>query len=414
MGIEREKNVLYISYDGMTDPLGQSQVIPYLKGLSQLGYRFTLLSFEKPVRYQKSGKAIEAQLTLAGIEWVPLTYTKRPPIISTIWDLIKLRRKAFALQRTKHFSIVHCRSYISSFVGMALKRNHGVKFLFDMRGFYADERVDGKIWNLKNPIYRLIYYFFKRKEKQFLSQADQVISLTHKGKDIIHSWKEMEHLPIEVIPCCADLSLFSPSGIQQNRQAELREKLNLTESKFVLSYLGSIGTWYMLPQMLDFFKCLLEKIPSAKFLFITTDPPEIILAEAAKKNIPETAFIITPSERKELPTLLSLSDWSIFFIKPVFSKSASSPTKQGEIMGMGIPLICNSGVGDVDKIMKSVPSAGILVDLPNARFNEVVEQMINFKVCPQDIINATPPIYSLAEGIKRYQKIYDAWSKAEL
>src|SRR5205814_6316570 len=36
--------VLYISYNGMLDPLGQSQVIPYLKELSKLGVRFTLLS----------------------------------------------------------------------------------------------------------------------------------------------------------------------------------------------------------------------------------------------------------------------------------------------------------------------------------------------------------------------------------
>ena len=29
------KQVLFISYNGMLDPLGQSQVIPYLKELSQ-------------------------------------------------------------------------------------------------------------------------------------------------------------------------------------------------------------------------------------------------------------------------------------------------------------------------------------------------------------------------------------------
>jgi hypothetical protein len=42
------KNILYIAYDGMTDPLGQSQVLPYISGLSKLGYQFTLISCEKP------------------------------------------------------------------------------------------------------------------------------------------------------------------------------------------------------------------------------------------------------------------------------------------------------------------------------------------------------------------------------
>ncbi len=46
-------NILYLSYDGMTDPLGQSQVLPYLKGLSKEGYHIHLLSYEKEDRYKE-------------------------------------------------------------------------------------------------------------------------------------------------------------------------------------------------------------------------------------------------------------------------------------------------------------------------------------------------------------------------
>ena len=38
--------ILYISYDGMLEPLGQSQVIPYLGMLSKK-YKIFLISFEK-------------------------------------------------------------------------------------------------------------------------------------------------------------------------------------------------------------------------------------------------------------------------------------------------------------------------------------------------------------------------------
>ena len=47
------KHILFISYDGMTDPLGQSQVIPYLAGLCKFGYRFTILSCDKQDRYAR-------------------------------------------------------------------------------------------------------------------------------------------------------------------------------------------------------------------------------------------------------------------------------------------------------------------------------------------------------------------------
>lgn len=47
------KNILYISYDGMTDPLGQSQVLPYIINLNKENYNFHLVSFEKPDRLKK-------------------------------------------------------------------------------------------------------------------------------------------------------------------------------------------------------------------------------------------------------------------------------------------------------------------------------------------------------------------------
>jgi hypothetical protein len=44
------RRVLFISYNGMLDPLGQTQVIPYLRELAKRGVSFTLLSFERARR----------------------------------------------------------------------------------------------------------------------------------------------------------------------------------------------------------------------------------------------------------------------------------------------------------------------------------------------------------------------------
>jgi len=52
-------NVLYITYDGLTDPLGTSQILPYIAGLSKSGYRFTVISAEKPDVYAAGKKEIE-------------------------------------------------------------------------------------------------------------------------------------------------------------------------------------------------------------------------------------------------------------------------------------------------------------------------------------------------------------------
>src|SRR5690606_6417417 len=119
-----------------------------------------------------------------------------------------------------------------------------------------DERVDGKIWNLDSKVYKTIYNYFKRKEKEFLTKSDYTISLTSNGKREIESWDtiDQEKVKIKVIPCCVNLDLFDPSKISLTEKQTLKKSLNLNEDAFILGYVGSIGTWYMLPEMLDYFK----------------------------------------------------------------------------------------------------------------------------------------------------------------
>ena len=246
--------VLYISYDGMTDPLGQSQVIPYLSGLVRYGHSISLISAEKSEKESdrtRIGKIISA----AGIEWFPVTYTKKPPVISTIRDIRKIMLLSEKLFHEKKIEAIHCRSYVAAIVGLWMKKNFGVKFIFDMRGFWADERVEGAIWHLKNPVYRTVYNYFKRKEKLFLENADAIVSLTENAKQEILTWKKIKNQPlsIEVIPCCVDMNLFDSKKNSDSEIQKKKSELGLSDAKFVLSYCGSIGTWYLCDEMLEFF-----------------------------------------------------------------------------------------------------------------------------------------------------------------
>lgn len=403
-------NVLYLSYDGLTDGLGRSQVLPYIFGLRKLGHTFTIISFEKEVPFEKDRETIQRLVDEAGVNWIPLKYTASPPILSTVYDVFHLRHTAEKLHAKTPFDIVHCRSYITSLVGLGLKRNFGVKFVFDMRAFYADERVDGGLWTLSNPIFKAVYDFFKKKEIEFLSNADHSISLTEKGKEIIRSWNTVKNqpVPIEVIPCCADLEHFHPSQVNPDMKSELRRKLNLSEDDFVITYLGSVGTWYMLDEMLDFFKILLQKRPNSKFLFITPDSSESILKEAGKRGIPSDRFSIDRAKREEVPTYLSLANAAIFFIKPVFSKSGSSPTKHGEMLGMGLPVIANSGVGDVDRIIEDTQSGILVREFTDEAYQEACDQIDSLlKIPTENLQAAAQKYYSLEEGVKRYNSVYE-------
>src|SRR5665647_3220681 len=148
------KRILFISYDGMTDPLGQSQVIPYLAGLTKFGYTFTLLSCDKPDKYAMHKEYVQKLLALYPIQWVSIPYHKNPPIISSWYDYRMIRKTAVKLHLQEKFDLVHTRVGVPALVGYWLKKNLGIKFLNDIRGFWADERVDGGMWNIKNPIYK--------------------------------------------------------------------------------------------------------------------------------------------------------------------------------------------------------------------------------------------------------------------
>jgi glycosyltransferase involved in cell wall biosynthesis len=401
--------VLYISYDGMTDPLGQSQVIPYLLKLTGYGYHFHILSFEKEKNFLAEKDSVARLLKQHNIEWYPLPYTLTPPVLSTVSDLKKMKFKSRALTEKYNIQLVHCRSYIPGLVGLHLKKKYGVRFLFDMRGFWADERVDGGLWNLKKPLYWLIYRYFKSKERKMLKSADAVISLTHAAKKEIANWKlkPSGEVPVTVIPCCADLDLFNP-GIQDPEQLKiLKSELILEDHHPVLSYLGTIGTWYMLEEMMEFFRQLLFTYPTAVLLFITKENPEHIMQIALEKDIPPELIRITSASREKVPLYLSLSDVSLFFIKPAWSKKASSPTKQGEIMAMGIPLICNTGVGDTDAIVEKYHS-GILIEAGNQQsYRKAIKDLENLKDFKKaDIRTGANDYFSLEKGVQKYLEVY--------
>lgn len=393
----------------MTDPLGQSQVMPYLFALSASGYKITLISFEKEIVYQKNKENVEVKLTKNKIDWVPLTYTKRPPIFSTIWDIYKLKKTVFNLYKRHDFKLVHCRSYISALVGLKCKQKYNSFFVFDMRGFWADERVDGKIWHLMNPIYSLIYGYFKRKERNFLHSSDHIVVLTHEAKKIIGAWlgDKKSSKNISVIPCSVDMSLFDFNNIDHTRVNELRKNLNIKPDDFVLGYIGSIGTWYMLPEMLSFFKVLKSKKTNAKFLFISKEDKKLILNEAVKLGLNKSDIIITPSELDKIPYYSSLFTVSIFFIKACFSKKASSPTKQGEIMSMGIPIVCNSGIGDTDLIINESKSGILINDFTDSEYENAILKIDNaLKIDKEDSRQVAKKYYDLNKATDSYIKIY--------
>ncbi|HEY9005067.1 MAG TPA: glycosyltransferase [Ohtaekwangia sp.] len=383
------RSILYLSYDGLTDPLGQSQILPYLAGLSKEGYAITIISFEKPEKYISSKAKISACCEQYNLDWQPLLYHKSPPVLSTLYDLYLLRKQASALHKQKQFSIVHCRSYITALVGMWLKKKYSIKFIFDMRGFWADERVEGGLWNQRHFVYRTVYKFFKKKEQEFLKHADAIVVLTEAAREVVLSWQAEDK--VTVIPCCVDLQLFNPARITAGQRSSLRNKLGIGTHDYTVLYLGSIGTWYLWDDMVAFFRKIKAERPDAKFLVLTPDSDRIK---------PDKDFIVLSAAREDVPLYIAASDVSVCFIKPSFSKKGSSATKMAEVLAMGVPVVANTGWGDVEFFRMRMANFFVINDIRES------PQPTKYSTGPQDEFFYS--LFALDSGIARYKQVYDA------
>lgn len=275
---------LFVSIDGMTNPLGQSQVLPYLVGLAKKGYSIGIVSCEKEANWKQNQIHVNNITKAANIKWEYSFYKNSIPFLSQLQNYNSLKKivKQTIINSPNHI-ILHCRSYLAGLIGLNAKKKFSTGLIFDMRGFWADERIDGGIWNKSKPIGHFLYSYFKKKEKEILLHADAIISLTQKAKSIIVNWEfGINNSKITVIPCCVDLEHFSEKTINNNLLITLKNNYPQLNNKFVLSYVGSLGTWYMSDEMITFFKILSQKT-DAVFLIITKDDKEIIY-EAAKKT----------------------------------------------------------------------------------------------------------------------------------
>ena len=400
--------VLYLSYDGMTDPLGRSQVLPYLVGLSARGHAITLVSFEKPERPAAEAETVRSICERAGIEWRPLRYHKRPPILSSLFDVRAMKRLATSLNRRERFDLVHCRSYMAAIVGHHLKKRFGVPFLFDMRGFWADERIERGFWPAGNPLFRAAYRHFKRLEKGFFHDSDAVVSLTQNARVEVESWPP-ESRPqgsVNVIPCCVDLDLFDPDGA--SLRTGTRGRLGLGASTRVLVYVGSIGGAYLVDEMFALFRAFRDRHPGAKFLFVSRHGRTEIGAAARRNGVEADDIIMVGGSRDEVPALIAAADLGVCFITRSYAAIASCPTKFGEMLAMGVPVIANAGIGDIAEIITDTGAGAVVDEFDERTLAAAIRQVEEAKAASEQVRAAAVRWFALEDGIDRYDAVYRA------
>ena len=88
-------------------------------------------------------------------------------------------------------------------------------------------------------------------------------------------------------------------------------------------------------------------------------------------------------------------------------KFVGSGTCTGEIMAMGIPLITNSGVGDVEMIVNRYRAGIIIERFTNEAYEQAAQQTVAGLVFDAaEIRRGATEFYSLDRAIEKYIQIY--------
>ena len=394
------KPVLYISYDGLLDPLGYSQVQPYLRQLGLRGVPLRVLSFEKPELC--SGPEInqvKESLASCGVCWHRLRYHKRPAVAATVWDITAGLAVAWALVLRHRIEILHARSYIAAVIALGLCALSRVKFLFDMRGFWVEERVEGGLWKKGGLLYRT----FKRLEKKFFLRADAIVILSRRGAEILRGMlpSRKAELRIEVIPTCVDLALFRPGPGMRDSKDSLK-----------LVYVGSLGTWYLIEEMVAFFDAVLSRLPESSLTLITPSDPAVLKQAVGKLDLPQGAaerITVKFLPYSQVPQAFSNADCSLFFIRPSFSKQASCATKFAESLACGRPVLINSGTGDHEQYVRSRNLGVVIEQFSRAGFNTALDSLLGLlqdSSLASRCRSAAEEDFSLEEGTESYLELY--------
>lgn len=394
----KKANVLYLTRNGLLEPLGQSQVMAYLRGLSEY-YSITLISHEKLKDLSNNELMDQARTNCSkyGICWLPQKFQPHPKIIAPALSILKMIWLVKKEVNREGFHLIHARSYIPAFVALIVSSLKGIPFIFDMRALWPEELITAGKIKRGSLLHRTIV----RAERSILARSAAVVSLTNVAVNYLKSkyLVELKNQRIVVIPTCVDLEKYTPH-IKNYHNPKIY---------------GCIGTilsgWFRTDLLSSWIRVAALRDPKSRFEILTRDD-----ATKVRKILdPTNEFIERLSIKsvlsKNIPDAIRVHGISLMFFTEGLGKLGSSPTRLAEALGSGIPIVVNKGVGDVEDIVKE-NNIGVIVEGDSKK--QMEEAFERLQILLQDpelsnrCFNTAKSIFSLDKGIGMYDKIYKA------
>jgi len=388
-------NTVYLTRNGLLEPLGQSQVMSYLRGLSK-NYRIKLITYEKPEDLENSDllALTRADCILHGIDWCPKSFRHSPKIFAPAWNMLEMFYLVYSAVKAGDAQIIHARSYLPAAVAWAVNRLTGTPFIFDMRALFPEELITAGRLHRNSIVYKVLI----RIEKLCMRDAAIVVSLTDAAVGYLLKQypTELEVKRIAVIPTCADLKRFKP--------------LKKMPTKLVYGCVGTVlSGWFLLDWLAIFFNLISKENLEAKFEVVTRDDVEKVRAALDVDGKLGARLSIFSCTSEKVHQALQKQSTSVMFFTAGISKLGSAPTRLGEALGSGMPVVANEGVGDVADIIRKYNVGVIVKDKTGATMSQAINQLEVLRLDPDLRLRcrrAAEEVFSLEAGTEAYRSLY--------
>ncbi len=381
--------VLFVSYDGLLDPLGRSQILPYLIELSKKGLVFTVLSYEKKHNIEEI-EQLNNLLKSLSISWYRLKFEK-----GKYQGIRRIINGAICVRyicKNKEIEIVHLRAILPAIIfTLAFVKK---RFIYDIRSF-AGQWVDTKAIRKDSVLEKLFLNF----EKYLIKNASGLVVLDSSGGKCLKDIYKTNNF-FKVIPTSTNIAKY---------KLKIKEKTDLV--KFV--FLGGVRFPYLTFEALSFIKQLNELGFECRIDFINKGDHELIKNLSKKINFPEEILNIFELRHEEIPETLINYDCGLVFLAKGKWLRMASPTKIGEYLAAGLSIISLEGINITDRFSKKYESFDLVRrDFLKRKITlEEAENLIQ-KIKSSERINISRDIalkyYDLNKAVKNYFDLYDS------
>lgn len=390
------KRITYLTYDGVLEPLGYSQVARVLLALAERGYAYRLVSFERKVRLSDEARvnAVARELEAAGIEWERFEYAEGG---AKAFPLNAARGLSALASHATSTSLVHARSYVAGFVAQQVGRLHRLPYLFDARGYWVDERREGG-GAFRRP---LVLAAVRRGERSLYEDAAAMVGLTALHVDDVVSGRfgRWRGGPTAAIPTCADYEVF-----------RLREDAGDASpdpffvGKLVVGIIGSLNFSYHSEATIELARRILARRDDA-VLFIATQQRDEYRALATKAGIDPARVLVRSIPHREMPHWVRHVDVVPHLLIETPSKRGSMPTKLAELFASGVRPLHVGCNGEVGAWVRRAGTGFLLPDVGHEALDHAARAVSTMER-DVDVLRAgrsiTEAHFSLRSGVERY------------